>query len=78
MKYDKQIRQKEKENRNTEIIKNLDNQLKIEQTFNIINLQDRLKGFEKDPNYPAMKDLIHSRKRIENNPKEYNIISNLP
>jgi len=62
----------------SEIIKNQDNQLKVEQTFNIINLRDRLKGLENDPNYPSMKDLIHSRKRIESNPKDYNILSNLP
>ena len=62
----------------SEIIKNQDNQLKVEQTFNIINLKDRLKGLENDPNYPSMKDLIHSRKRIDNCPKNYNILSNLP
>ena len=78
LKFDKQIREKEKSATTKEIIKNLDNQLKIEQTYNIINLQDRLKGFENHPNYPVMKDLIHSRKRIENNPKTFNIISNLP
>ena len=78
IKYDKQVRQAEKNATTKEIIKNLDNQLKVEQTFNIINLQDRLKGFEKHPDYPAMKDLIHTRKRIENNPKTFNIISNLP
>ena len=76
--YDKKLRQKEKSDIMTEIVKNQDNRLKIEQTFNIINLRDRLKGFEKDPNYPVMKDLIHSRKRIESNPKNFNIISNLP
>ena len=76
--YDKKLRQKEKSDIITEIVKNQDNRLKVEQTFNIINLQDRLKGFEKDPNYPVMKDLINSRKRIENNPKNFNIISNLP
>ena len=78
IKYDNQVIQKEKSDMTREIIKNLDNQLKIEQTFNIINLQDRLKGFEKDPNYPVMKDLIHTRKRIEFYPKNFNIISNLP
>ena len=76
--YDKQLRKKEKSEITSKIIENLDNQLKIEQTFNIINLQDRLKGFEKDPNYPTMKDLIHSRKRIEYYANNYNIISNLP
>ena len=78
IKLDKQLHNNEKSAIASNIVRNFDNQLKIEQTFNIINLQDRLKGFEKHPDYPAMKDLIHSRKRIENNPKDYNIISNLP
>ena len=76
--YDNKLRQKEKSDIINEIVKNQDNRLKVEQTFNIINLQDRLKGFEKHPNYPVMKDLIHSRKRIESNPKNFNIISNYP
>ena len=59
----------------SEIIKNQDNQLKVQRTFNIINLKDRLKGLENDPNYPSMKDLNHSRKRIESNPKNYNTIN---
>ena len=77
-KYETSLRQNEKSAIISEIIKNQDNQLKVEQTFNIINLKDRLKGLENDPNYPSMKDLIHSRKRIESNPKNYNILSNLP
>jgi len=76
--FEKQLRKKEKSDIINEIVKNQDYRLKIEQTFNIINLQDRLKGFEKDPNYPVMKDLIHSRKRIESYPKSFNILSNLP
>lgn len=76
--FDNKVRKKENSDMIKAIIKNQDNRLKVEQTFNIINLQDRLKGFEKDPNYPVMKDLIHSRKRIESNPKNFNIISNLP
>ena len=76
-KYDNQIRKREKSALVSEIIKNFDDQLKIEQTYNIINLQDRLKGFEKHPNYPVMKDLIHKRKKIDFYPKNYNIMSNL-
>ena len=76
--YEFDLRKKEKSDLIKTIIKNQDNQLKNEQTFNIINLTDRLKGFENDPNYPKMKDLIHSRKVIETNPKNFNIISNLP
>ena len=77
-KLESNIQKKEKSAIISEIIKNQDNQLKVEQTFNIINLKDRLKGLEKDPNYPTMKDLIHQRKRIDNSPKNYNILSNLP
>jgi hypothetical protein len=53
--YDKQLRQKEKSNIFTAIIENQDNQLKNEQYYNIINLQDRLKGLENQPNYPKKK-----------------------
>ena len=60
------------------IIKNKDNQLKIEQTYNIITLEDRLKGFENHPDYPAYKDSINRRKNINPYPKPYNIISTLP
>ena len=77
-KYESNMRKKEKSAMLSEIIKNQDNQLKVEQTFNIINLKDRLKGLENDPNYPSMKDLIHSRKRIDISPKNFNILSNLP
>ena len=76
--YDKKLFQKEKSEIITTIIKNQDNQLKKEQTFNIINLQDRLKGFEKHPNYPIEKDLINKRKNINYDSKNYNILSNLP
>jgi hypothetical protein len=75
--YDNQIRRREKSALVSEIIRNFDNQLKIEQTYDLINLQDRLKGFENHPNYPVMKDLIHKRKRIDFYPKNFNIISNI-
>ena len=45
-KYETSLRQNEKSAIISEIIKNQDNQLKVEQTFNIINLKDRLKGLE--------------------------------
>ena len=76
--YDKNLRQKEKSAIHSSIINNQDNQLKVEQTFNIINLQDRLKGLEKHPNYPIKKDLINKRKKINYDTKCYNILSNLP
>ena len=76
--FDKNLWKKEKSEIYTQIIKNQDNQLKNEQTYNIINLQDRLKGFEKHPNYPIKKDLINKRKKIIYDSKNYNILSNLP
>ena len=76
--YEESLRKKEDEKRISSIIKNQDNQLKVEQTFNIINLQDRLKGFEQHPDYPKQKDLINKRKKINYDFKNYNIISNLP
>ena len=72
------LRQNEKNEMISSIIKNQDKQLKVEQTFNIINLQDRLKGFEQHPDYPKPKDLINKRKKINYDLKNYNILSNLP
>ena len=66
------LRQKEKKEMISSIIKNQDKQLKVEQTFNIINLKDRLKGFEKHPDYPKQKDLINKRKKINYDLKNYN------
>jgi len=76
--YDRSLREKENKKIIESIIKNQDNQLQVEQTFDVINLQDRLKGFEKHPNYPVKKDLINKRKNINHDTKDYNILSNLP
>ena len=76
--FDKNLRKREKSAVFSSIATNLDNQLKYEQTFNIINLQDRFKGFEKHPNYPNQKNLINKKKVIDYYSKNYNIISNLP
>ena len=76
--FDKNLLQKEKNEIISAIIKNQDNQLIKEQTYNIINLQDRLKGFEKHPNYPIKKNIINKRNKINNDEKNFNILSNLP
>ena len=76
--YENQLRFQEKQNLINTIVKNKDNQLKIEQTYDIINLQDKLKGFENDPNYPKMKDPINTRKNLNPHKASYNIISCLP
>ena len=76
--FDKNVRKREKSAVFSSIATNLDNQLKYEQTFNIINLQDRLKGFEKHPNYPVQKNFTNKKKVMDIYAKNYNIISNLP
>lgn len=76
--FENKLKQSEQKNIIDTIIKNQDNQLKIEQTFNIINLQDRLKGFESHPDHPINKDKINTRKKINYDFKNYNILSNLP
>jgi hypothetical protein len=60
-----------------QLAKNYDYQLKYEQSYNIINLKDKLKGFENHPNYPKQEK--NKIKLIEENfhKKCYNIISNI-
>ena len=65
----------------TDIINNIskgyDKELRISQTYNIINLQDKLKGFEKDRNYPKS-PRVRRKKFYNLTPKiNYNILSNL-
>lgn len=68
----------EKTNLLESIAKNQDHQLQKEQTFNVVNLRDRLKGFENDPNYPMPKAYISRAKDINKNRIGYNILSNKP
>ena len=75
---DSKIAQNDKNNIINSIINSRDYQLSKEQTYNIINLEDKLKGFENHPDYPKPKDIIKSRKKILYNPKSFNILSNLP
>ena len=75
---ERSLRQHEQKTLIDTIVRNQDYQLKMEQTFNIINLKDRLKGFESDPNYPIAKEAINKRKNLNTNRTDYNILSNLP
>ena len=75
---DTNIKQKENNEIINSIIKSKDYQLSKEQTYNLISLEDKLKGFENHPNYPKQKDIIKSRKKIIYHPKDFNILSNLP
>ena len=73
----KQIKTIETKDLYDKLAKNYDYQLKNEQCYNIINLKDKLKGFENHPNYPKQEK--NKIKLIEENfhKKCYNIISNI-
>ena len=61
-----------------QLAKNYDYQLKYEQAYNIINLKDKLKGFENHPNYPKEIENEKGKKvGISKDKKCYNIISNI-
>ncbi|MCQ2817617.1 MAG: hypothetical protein MJ252_10165 [archaeon] len=73
-----QLRKDEKDKLISTIIKNQDNALKTEQTFNIINLRDKLKGLENHKDYPRENNEFKIRKKLETSKVDYNILSNLP
>ena len=59
------------------ISKGLDNELAVSQTYDIINLRDKLKVFENDKNYPQS-PRVRRKKFYNLTPKiNYNILSNL-
>ena len=76
-KLDKKIQETENQRLLTKLSKYYDKELENTQTFNIINLKDKLKGFENSKNYPKTK--IKTLFTKERNPslQNYNIISNL-
>lgn len=81
-KYTDQLREEKlKQEEKTELINNIskcnDNEINSSQTYNIINLQDKLKGFENDRNYPQS-PRVRRKKFYNLTPKiNYNILSNL-
>jgi hypothetical protein len=58
------------------LAKNKDRALRYEQTFNVINFENKLKGLEDRADYPKDKPW-YFRQRAETN-AEYNILSNIP
>lgn len=76
---DKKIEEKEKKTEKENMINNLaktkDNQMRIEQTYDLVNLQDKLNEFKEDPNYPREKSQ-RIRKNVEGTNVKYNILSN--
>ena len=59
-----------------QLAKNKDRSLRYEQTFDIISLSDKLKGFEQHNDYPAMKSDI-KKKTLQSNRVNYHILSNI-
>lgn len=74
--YNSQLKSQEMIQMKKKITEHYDNELRNEQTFNIISLGDRLKGFEDHPDYPRKaKEKIKMNKEISQVP--YNILNNI-
>ena len=74
---EKDVRRQEKDNLIDTLAKNKDRALRYEQTFDVINFDDKLKGLENQPDYPKPKG---QNKNVVGGTKtftEYNILSNL-
>jgi hypothetical protein len=70
------LRKAEQENFIDTLAKNKDRSLRYEQTYNVINFENKLKGLEDRPDYPKERPW-YFRQKPETN-ADYNILSNLP
>ena len=77
--FDKQLKTIEEKEIKDKIALNYDKELRVMQTYDIINLQDRLKGFENHPDYPNIKNNGPKFKKINHlsTKQNYNILSNI-
>ncbi len=73
--YENVVKKSEKESMIINLAKTKDNQMRVEQTYDLINLQDKLKDFKEDSNYPRIKPQ-RIRENVEGTNVNYNIISN--
>lgn len=73
--YNHKVISSEKQNQLKNITRSFDNTLRNEQTYNIINLKDKLAGFENHPNYPQLSQI--KKKKLETTRTNYNILSNI-
>jgi hypothetical protein len=78
-KFDNELKKQEEAEIKNKISLFYDNELRVMQTYDIINLQDRLKGFENHPDYPKYKGSASNLKKIGHlsTKENYNIISNI-
>ena len=56
---------------------NKDRALAVEQTFNILNLENKLLGLENNTKFPKSKSENPMRKKLENSKTNFNILSNI-
>ena len=77
--YDKELKKLEEREIKNKLASNYDKELRVMQTYDIINLQDRLKGFENHPDYPNLKGDGPKFKKINHlsTKQNYNILSNI-
>ena len=70
------VKSQERKNIVNTVIKSKDKALRNEHIYDLINLSNKLKGFENHPNFP--KEIATHKKKIEAKPfYNYNIISNI-
>jgi hypothetical protein len=74
--FENAMKLKEKEHLINTIAKNTDKALQVEQPYNLISLQDKLKGYEDHPKYPKEK-LQNVKMNLETTRAGYNILSGL-
>lgn len=81
-KFESELKNQEKLNLKDSIAKGYDNELRIVQTYDIINLKDRLEVLKNHPNYPQ-ENFKNSNKpkykkiKISSGERDYNILSNI-
>lgn len=73
--FQNKIKTSEGDNRVNSIAKSFDKTIRNEQTYDIINLKDKLSGFENHPNYPKLSQ--QKIKKLETSRTDYNILSNI-
>lgn len=74
--FDVNQKTQEKQNIVNSIAKNYDKVLRNEQTYDLINLKDRLTGLETHPKYPKLEQ-EKIKKKLESPITNYNVISNI-
>ena len=80
--FDSELKKQEKLNLIDSIAQGYDNELRVIQTFDIINLKDKLDTLKDNPNYPKdNQKQFHESKRkklnISSGERNYNILSNI-